>query len=185
MEDKAIVDLYWKRSERAIEETAQKYGAYCQTIARNIVGIEEDARECVNDTYLAAWNAMPTHRPASLCAFVGKLVRRISIDHWRKTSARKRGGSQTVLAWEDLKECVKDQSDVEDIVIRREAVAALNRFLDGLPQTEQQVFLSRYFYLDPVAQIAENFGFSEPKTAAMLRRTRFKLKQQMEKGGYL
>ncbi len=185
MDDKTIVDLYWQRSQRAVEETQRKYGAYCRTIARNILGLEEDAEECVNDTYLAAWNAMPNHRPDRLSAFLGKLTRRISVDRWRKGSARKRGGGETQLALEELGEVASDRAEAEKILIRREAVAALNRFLDGLPQTERQVFLQRYFYLDPVAEVAKHFGFTEAKTASMLRRTRLKLKEQMEKEGYL
>ncbi len=185
MDDKTIVDLYWQRSEQAISETDRKYGTYCRSIARNIVNAEEDAQECVNDTYLAAWNAMPTHRPSLLSAFLGKLARRISLDRWRRLSARKRGGGETTLALDELGEVASETAEAETILIRRETVAALNRFLDALPQTERQVFLSRYFYLDPVGEIAENFHFSQAKTASMLRRTRLKLKAQMEKEGYL
>ncbi len=185
MDDKTIVDLYWQRSEQAVEETQRKYGSYCHAIARNIVGLEEDAKECVNDTYLAAWNAMPSHRPSQLSAFLGKLTRRISIDRWRRAAARKRGGGQIELALEELGEVATDHAEAEKILIRREAVAALNRFLDNLPQTERQAFLQRYFYLDPVAEVAKHFGFTEAKTASMLRRTRLKLKEQMEKEGYL
>ncbi len=98
MEDARIVDLYWARSETAIEETSAKYGKYCYTIAHNILSNAEDADESVNDTYLDAWNSMPPHRPAILSTFLGKITRRISIDKWRSRSAEKRGGGEIILA---------------------------------------------------------------------------------------
>ena len=106
MEDNAIIDLYWARSENAISQTAVKYGGYCYAIAYHILESPEDSEESVNDTYLAAWNTMPPKRPNVLSAFLGKITRYISLDRWKRRSASKRGGGQTTLALEELEECV-------------------------------------------------------------------------------
>lgn len=185
MDDQTIVSLYWQRSEQAISETDRKYGGYCYSVAYNVLANKEDAEESVNDTYLAAWNSLPPQKPGILTAFLGRLTRNISIDRWRVLSAGKRGGGQMPLALEELGDCVSSGSDVEEIAIGREAVAAFNRFLDGLPKAERQVFLRRYWYLDSIRSIAESFGFKEAKVTTMLHRTRMKLKTQLEKEGYL
>ncbi len=185
MDDNAIIDLYWQRSEAAISETATKYGGYCYSIAYNVLANKEDAEESVSDTYMAAWNALPPQRPTFLATFLGKLTRNISIDRWRILSAHKRGGGQIVLALDELGECASPTPSAEQVRIRREAVAALNRFLDGLPKTERLVFLRRYWYLDPVADIAESFGFTQAKVTSMLHRTRLRLRERLQKEGYL
>ncbi len=185
LEDKQIVDLYWERCEQAIAETDKKYGRLCWSIAGNILDSREDCEESVNDTYLAAWNAMPPHRPALLMSFLAKLSRRIAIKRWRSIHACKRGGGQVPLALEELTQCASGAPDVEAAVVSREAYAALNRFLATLPEVERNVFLRRYFLLDTAAQIGENFGFTESKVNSMLHRTRVKLKTHLTKEGYL
>ncbi len=185
MDDKTIVDLYWQRSERAITETDAKYGKLCHSIAYNVLANKEDAEESVNDTYLAVWNALPPHRPSYLMAFLSKLARRISITRWYSLTAYKRGGGQVQLALEELAECESGTPSVEDIAIGKEAYAALNRFLEKLPETERKVFMRRYFLLDPVAEIAESFHFSQAKVTSMLHRTRLKLRKALTEEGYL
>ena len=185
MDDKAILDLYWSRSEKAISETDAKYGAYCFTIANNILNNREDSEESVNDTYMAAWNSMPPKRPAILSAFLGKMTRYISLDHWKKRSRLKRGGGEMDLCLEELGECVSGQESTEDKLIRRETIDALNRFLDTLSETERKIFLCRYWYLEPVKDIAERFGFTPNRTTVMLRRTRQKLNACLAKEGLL
>ncbi len=185
MEDSQIVQLYWARSEEAIAETDAKYGRYCQSIAWNILSSREDAQECVSDTYLTAWKAMPPKRPAILSTFLGKITRRLSIDRWRSRSAAKRGGGEIILALEELEECVPGMEDVQKELERKELARIFNRFLSTLPETERNVFLCRYWYLDPIGNIAENFGFSRSKVTSMLHRTRGKLKTSLEKEGYL
>jgi len=184
MEDQRIVALYWSRSETAIAETDRKYGSYLGSISYHILANREDARECVNDTYYDAWNAMPPHRPSVLPAFLGKITRRISIDRWRKQNAEKRGGGELVLALEELEECVSGTGSVEEEAERRELVRLFNDFLNTLPDAERRVFLCRYWYMDPVGSIARQFGFSRSKTASMLHRTRAKLRTVLEKEGY-
>lgn len=184
MEDPKIVDLYWQRDERAISETAVKYGPYLRSISYGILQNTEDAEECVSDTYRDAWDSMPPHRPAILSTFLGKITRRISIDLWRKRSAYKRGGGEIVLALDELEECVSGSESLEDEAMRQELRAKLNAFLKGLPKTERQVFLCRYWYLNSVSEIAAQFGYSESKVKSMLHRTRKKLRAELQKEGY-
>ena len=184
MEDRQIVDLYWDRKEKAIEESAARYGPYLYRIAFQILGIREDAEECVNDAWMDAWNAIPPHRPEILSTFLGKIVRRIALDRLRKRRAEKRGGGEAELVLEELEECVSGEKSVEDEILEREQAAAIRRFVERLPETERKVFVCRYWYLDSVASIAERFGFSESKVASMLLRIRKKLRKQLQKEGY-
>lgn len=185
MDDKQIIDLYWSRSETAISETAAKYGGYCYSIAYNVLTDREDAEESVNDTYLAAWNRLPPHRPAVLSTFLGKITRYISISRWRQRNACKRAGGEMPMALEELGECVSGGLDVESAYARKETIAAVNRFLSALPETERNIFLRRYWCLDAVGDIAGNFGFTPGKVSTMLHRTRKKLYAVLEKEGLL
>ena len=185
MEDKQIVDLYWAREESAIHETALKYGSYCYSIAYTILQDQQDAEESVNDTYMDAWNTMPPNRPSILSTFLGKITRRISIDHWRIRSAKKRGGDEVPLALDELEECVSGSHDVELQVQHNELIATIHRFLDALPDTERRIFLLRYWYLEPIQSIAKQYKFSQSKVTSMLHRVRVKLRKQLEKEGYV
>ena len=184
MEDENIVALYWNRSENAVTETAAKYGSYLNSISFNILSNREDAQECVNDTYHDAWNSMPPHRPSILSTFLGKITRRISIDRWRKLNAKKRGGDELTLALDELGDCVSGFGRVEDELQRRELIRLFNAFLNTLPDTERRVFLCRYWYMDSIGSISQQFGFSQSKVASMLHRTRAKLRVVLEKEGY-
>lgn len=184
MEDNRIVDLYWQRNERAINETAAKYGKYLHSISYHILSNDEDAEECVNDTYNDAWQSMPPHRPSILSTFLGKITRRISIDIWRKHSADRRGGGEMALALDELDECVSGNENVENEVERRGMQQKLNDFLLELPRLERQVFMCRYWYMDSISDIAKQFGYSESKIKSMLFRTRNKLRMMLEKEGY-
>lgn len=185
MDDNSILELYFERSEAAVSETAVKYGGYCYQIAYNILTSKEDAEESVNDTYLTAWNSIPPRRPSILAAFLGKVTRHLSIDRWRMTNAKKRGGGEFELALEELEGCVSGEETVEGEYNRRELRRSLNKFLGTLTETERNVFLCRYWYLDSVAQVAQMFGFSESKVKSMLFRIRGKLRKQLEQEGLL
>lgn len=184
MEDSAIVALYWQRSEQAIAESNTKYGAYCSHIAYGLLQNNEDTQECLSDTWLAAWNAMPPHRPSVLRLFFGKLTRRLSLQRLRYQGRLKRGGGETALALEELGECVPGGNDAQAAMESHELVRLLNRFLAGLPALQRQVFLARYWYGAAVKDIARQFGFSESKVKSMLHRTREKLRLTLEKEGY-
>lgn len=183
MDDRQIVNLYWRRSEKAIEETALAYGSYCYSIAYNVLNNGADAEECVNDTYLDAWNSIPPHRPSVLSTFLGKITRRISIDKWRKSNAEKRGGGQAAVVLDELEECIPDKSDVEQTVETQLLADVINSFVKELPNREQRVFICRYWYMDSVEAIAARFGFSESKVKSMLYRTRQKLRERLIKEG--
>ncbi len=185
MDDNAIMDLFWERSEDAIAETTARYGGYCFSIAYNILNNSEDSEESVNDTYLAAWNTMPPKRPHSLAAYLGKMTRYISLDRWKNRTAQKRGGGEVPLVLDELEECVSGEESVEREFLKKEFAQKINRFLGELPETERRVFLCRYWYMDSVKEIAERFGYSESKTASMLHRTRGKLQKMLKKEGFV
>lgn len=185
MEDNAIVDLYFLRSEAAIVETDRKYGKYCYTIANNILANREDSEESVSDTYMAAWKSIPPRRPGVLATYLGKITRRIAIDRWRARSAYKRGGGEMDLALEELEDCLTDKTTPEDAVFKKELGRSVNRFLDGLTATERTVFLLRYWYLHPIGEIGDKFSFSHSKVTSMLYRLRGKLQKQLAKEGLI
>ena len=184
MEDSAIVDLYWQRSDRAISETEKKYGGYCRRLAYSICGSEQDAEECVNDTWLSAWNAMPPERPRILSAFLGCLTRNAAIGRYREKHRRKRDGGETALAMDELSECLTDGANLEDEIQKRELSRLIGTFVAGLQETERIVFTARYYYLAPVSRIAAQMGFSESKVKSMLYRLRGRLRRELEKEGY-
>lgn len=183
MEDSQIISLYFRRDERAIEETAAKYGSYCYSIVHNILQNREDTEEAVSDTYLGAWAAIPPHKPAVLSTFLGKIARRTAIKRWQRSRARKRGGGELDLALEELSEFLPDHGTPESAVEQAELTGILNKFLGNLPKEERTVFVSRYWYLEPIADIATRFGFSQSKVKSMLARTRKKLYATLQREG--
>jgi len=183
MEDAQIVALYFARKESAIEETAKKYGKYCFSIAYNILMNRADAEETVNDTYLGAWRAIPPHQPQRLNTFLGKITRRQALMKWKAKTTQKRGGGEIMIALEELGECICNDNTPERVVELKELTTHVNIFLKTLPETEQQVFVSRYWYLYPVKTIASGYGFSESKVKSMLSRSRKKLKDYLQKEG--
>ena len=185
MDDRRIVELYWQRSESAVSETAAKYGDYCSCIAYNILYNREDAEECVNDTYLDAWNSMPPHRPLILSTFLGKITRRISLDCWRRKHAAKRGGGEMELVFDELEDCIADGGNTESAMEQQEMARIIGEFLDALPATERRIFLRRYWFMDSIAGIALDFDFTESKTASILHRIRQKLRSKLESEGYM
>ena len=133
MEDAEIVALYWDRNEAAIAASEDKYGAYCNTISYNITASLEDSEECVNETWLRAWNIIPPDRPLRLTAFFGKIVRNLSLDRLRRKNAMRRGGGNVCLALEELEECIPAEHDVEQQVLVGELAQLINEFLKKLP----------------------------------------------------
>lgn len=183
MTDNEILDLYWARDEQAISETDQKYGSYCRTIAWNILRSREDTEECVSDTWLKAWNAMPPKRPSILSSFLASITRNLSLDRYRAGQAKKRGG-QLERVWEELEGCADPQMELENQIALGELSRLLDRFLRQLSQRERLVFLRRYWYADPVAEIAHRCRMSEGAVKVSLHRTRNKLRKMLEQEGY-
>ena len=183
MDDAKIVDLYWSRSEQAISETETKYGRYCRTISYNILADTSDAEECVNDTWLKAWNSMPMHRPSLLAPYLGKLTRWLSLNRLRDQNSLKRGGGELPLVLDELAETLDSGIDTARELEIRELKRELRRLLGSLAKDERDVFISRYWYVASIAEIAEKSGFSESKVKTMLHRTRKKLLQQLKEEG--
>lgn len=185
MEDRQIVELYWAREHTAVEQTQRKYGSYLSKVAYNILASREDSEESVNDTYLAAWNAMPPHRPDSLCAFLSKLTRRISIDALRRRESQKRGGSEYTLSLSELSECLPGGQSTEQAAEAKLLAEAMEDFVAALPEKTRQVFLGRYYFLDSVREVARYCGLTEANAKVMLHRTRQALRRHLEQEGFL
>lgn len=184
MEDEQIVTLYWERDEQAISETEKKYDRYLLKIANNILNNQEDSRESVNDTYLAAWNSMPPHRPGVLSAYLAKLTRRISIDCFRYRTRNKRMASEYAVSLSELSDCVSGGNTTEEIVNAKALADAIGVYLRLQSKETQAAFLGRYYFLDPVKEIARYLGMSESKVKSLLYRTRLGLKEHLEKEGF-
>lgn len=184
MNDTEIVELYWNRKERAVEETAKKYGSYCYAIAYNILSNHEDSEESVNDTYIEAWNAIPPHRPLILSSFLGKITRRLAIDKWRSEHAQKRGGGELTDVLDELAECVAYEDSAERHLEKQMLSQAINDFLRTLSETERKIFVCRYFYMESVEAVCKRFGYSVSKVKSTLFRVREKLRIYLQKEGF-
>ena len=185
MNDAQIVEMYWDRNEQAIAITSEKYGTYCYSVAYGILHNEEDSKESVNDTYLSAWNSMPPHKPSILKTFLGKITRRISIDKWRNKNAARRGGGQITDTLDELAECIPDSNGIEKQLEEKALNETINSFIKSLPEKEQKIFICRYWYLDSIKSISEQFGFSQSKVTSMLFRTREKLRKILMEEGFI
>lgn len=183
MEDQKIIQLYWERSEQALSETAEKYGEYCFSISYGVLRNREDADECVSDTWLRAWNAMPPQRPAALQPFLAKITRNLSLDRYRRKKALFRGGGQVPLVLEELERAAPSAPSAEEAVGESELAAALERFLWNLEEEKRQVFLLRYWFFYSDGEIARQLGVTRGKVSSMLHRLRTALRQHLEKEG--
>ena len=184
MNDDAIVALYWQRDESAITVTQEKYNVYLMKIARNILNDTGDSEESVNDTYLAAWNSMPPQKPVVLSAYLGKITRRISISLFRKRNADKRKGGEFALSLDEMEEVLGDHMEPEKEIEAKLLGELLNQFLCSLKPDERRTFIGRYYYMDPLKEVAAYCGMSEGKVKTMLFRTRAKLKEYLIKEGF-
>ena len=184
MKDLDIVNLYWDRNEDAIHQTQMKYGAYLAKVSYNIISDFEDSKECVNDTYLAAWNSMPTNRPSNLATYLGKITRQISIDVFRKKHREKRYASEYAISLDELGDSFSDGTTPEQELDVKLLDEAINRFVCALPQLTQRAFVGRYYFFDSIKDIAAYCGMTESKVKILLFRTRQKLKLYLKKEGY-
>lgn len=184
MTDIEIVQIFFDRNPSAIDEIAKKYGAYCKTIAMNILGNNEDAEECINDTYLNIWNSIPPYRPNNLAAFLGKVTRNLSFNRFKQKKTLKRGGGEITLVLEELGDCVSGDSNIGQEFDRQELVNAINAFLDTLSEEKRNVFIKRYWYSDSVSEIAKIHVITEGKVSMLLGRTRKKLRLYLLERGF-
>lgn len=179
MEDKNIVELFWKRDEGAISATKEKYGKLFQKIAVNILGSDSDAEECVSDGLFRLWNEIPPSRPEKLGAFGARIVRNLSLDALRRENALRRGGGRTAECLEELDGVLHGtENDIEESVVLKDS---LNTFLGGLSADARQIFLKRYWYMQSISEIARETGFSESKIKMSLLRSRNALKTHLER----
>lgn len=184
MDDNSIIQMYWDRNDQAIRATSEKYGHYCKAIAKNILNNEEDAQECVNDTYLNAWNSMPSHWPEQLATFLGKITRNISFNKYKHNHAEKRGSGEIVLVLDELSDCVSDTDNVEQIIDRQELIKAINTFARSLSTEKRNIFVRRYWYADSVSGIAKDYGMLQGSVSKILERTRKQLKTYLLERGF-
>ena len=184
MEDEKIIELYFSRTENAIFETEKKFGKYLLKIANNILFDPEDSKECVNDTYLRAWDIIPPQKPEKLSLFLGKITRRLAIDIFRKKHTEKRGNSEYALSLSELDECIPDGFSAESEFEKKELLKSINGFLELLSDENRKIFICRYFYSDSIKEIASFFGTSESKIKSSLFRSRKALKEHLLKEGF-
>ena len=184
MKDQDIVNLYWDRNEDAIHQTQMKYGAYLSKVSYNILADFEDSKECVNDTYLAAWNSMPENRPNNLATYLGKITRQISIDVFRKRHREKRYASEFAISFDELGDSFTDGVTPEQQLNAKLLDEAINRFVSALPEMTQRAFVGRYYFFDSLKDIASYCGMKEGKVKILLVRTRQKLKDYLKKEGF-
>lgn len=182
MEDKDIIALYWARSEEAIQATTAKYGAYCGAIIRRVLGDGRDGEECLNDTWLGAWNAMPPRWPNCLAVFLGRIARNTALDRYSYNKAQRRCGDFEMVL-EELAECVGGNPAGEDFDLRRLG-EAISTYLGTVSPAARQVFLRRYWHCESIAEIAGATGFTQAKTRTMLYRTRKGLREYLIQEGY-
>lgn len=182
MDDSKIIELYYQRDQQAISETDSKYGPFCRAVAMNILSIREDAEECVNDTWHAAWNRMPPDLPQSLKAFLGRITRNLSISRFRANHAQKRYDGMEILLSE-LDDCVPDARGVEDAVDVNRLSELISRWLDGLSIGDCTLFVRRYWYGDAVKDLARKWNCPPNKMAQRMFNLRRELKTFLEKEG--
>lgn len=182
MEDNQIIDLYWQRDEQAIVETSKKHGAFCHSIAKNILSIDEDAEECVNDTYHQAWNTIPPQRPAKFRAWLGRVVRNIALNLWNKNHTQKRYSGMTELLSE-LEDCIPSSKTVEQEIEDKELTEIVDRWLHSIDREDQVLFVRRYWNGIALNELAKEQAVSPGKLSQRMYRLRISLKTALEKEG--
>lgn len=183
LQDEKIVELFWNREEAAIWESERQYGKYCYAIAFHVLRAREDSDECVNDTWLRAWNAIPPQRPKLLQAFLGRITRNLAFDRFRAWKTGKRGSGEILLVLEELEECVPAAQDTEETVEDWELERVLGRFLQSLPERDCGIFLERYWYSKSVREISRGYSLKESSIKSCLFRSREKLRVFLEEEG--
>lgn len=184
MTDSEIIDLFDLRDECAIKETQTAYGKYCEKIARNILGDEQEALECVNDTLLKAWENIPPERPQSFSAYLAAITRNNAILRYRRKTAEKRGKSSVPLILDDFAEMFPSGTSVERTAEHREIIAEINRYLGTLPEINRNVFVLRFFCFEEISDIADRMGMRKKAVSATLYRTKKQIKKHLIKEGY-
>lgn len=184
MTDSEIIELYNKRDERALKETQTAYGRYCEKIARNILGDEQEAQECVNETLLSAWENIPPEHPQILSAYLAAITRNNAILRYRREAANKRGKGSVPLVLEDFADLIPSGTNIERIAEQREIIAEINRFLGTLPELNRNVFVLRFFCFEEIPAIALRVGVGKKAVSATLYRTKKQIRKHLIEEGY-
>ncbi len=184
MNDLAIVDLYWERSETAIKETEIKYNKYLLKIANNILANFEDSNESVNDTYLKTWNSIPMNRPTELSTYLGRITRQTAIDIFRKRNRKKRKGSEYNLSLTEIEEYVCNTDTPDDEIDYKLLTELINSYLHMVPENSAILFIRRYYFLDSINEISESMHLTKSNVKTKLHRTREGLKEYLERAGF-
>ena len=184
MSDEQIVELYWRRDERAIRETDRKYQHFLLTVAHNILRDAQDCEECLNDTYLEAWNAIPPTRPKVLQAFLATIMRRTAIDCYKRKKRQKRIDSELTVALSEVEEFWADGSDPAAELDAHELGRVISEFIRALPKRRMYIFMSRYYTARPIGEIARLLGCSESTVNKEIAAIKRDLKEKLEKEGY-
>lgn len=182
MDDEQIIDLYFSRSEDALKETESKYGGICMRIARNILGNELDAEECLNDTYMALWNRIPPERPKKFLAFIMRIVKNLSLNRSDYNNAGKRK-PEAELSISELGDCISDSSNTESHYDEKELREIINDFLREQTPEKRVIFIRRYWFYDQISDIAKMSGLSENNIKVTLMRLRNKLREYLSERG--
>lgn len=184
MSDEQIVELYWQRDEQAIRETDRKYQHFLLTVAHNILRDAQDCEECLNDTYLGAWNAIPPARPKVLQAFLATIMRRTAIDRYKAGKRQKRIDSELTVALSEVEEFLADGSDPAAELDAHELGRVISEFIRALPKRRMYIFMSRYYTARPIGEIARLLGCSESTVNKEIAAIKRDLKEKLEKEGY-
>ena len=182
--DEQIVALYFAREETAIGETGRKYGNYLLTIAKNILMSSEDSEECVNDTYLKAWNAMPPTQPRNLRAFLAKITRHTAFDRYDEANRLKRIPAEQMVSLSDFEGLIPDTVSLEEELEVRALGQVISAYLDVLSDRRLYIFLHRFFYVMPIANIAGKLGCSQSSVHKALAAMKQELRQKLQQEGY-
>ena len=184
MDDSAIIERFWERDEAALSAVSEKYGKYCSTIARNIIGNEQSVEEVVQDTLLKLWETIPPNRPQKLQAFIGKVARNISLDAVKAELRQKRGGGEIVLVLDELNDVSSGADDVERTAENRETLKAINDFLWSISEKKRKILVLRFWHCCSISDISQIIGISEMSVSNILKRERKKLMEYLNKRGF-
>lgn len=184
MDDEKIIMLFEIRNEDAISETDKKYGAYCTAVAKNILSNDEEASECINDTYLSLWNSIPPQKPKNLRAYTAKICRNTALNMLRAKNTEKRGGGEFNAVLEEISDFVSGSENPEKTFEEREMIGEINLFLKNLTKEKRSIFILRYWYFESLSDIANRTGKTENSIRNTLFRIREKLKKHLEERGF-
>lgn len=185
MEDSEIIALYYERNEDALRHTAERYGSYCRHLSFQILRNHADAEECVNDTWVRTWNSIPPARPVSLRAYLAKITRNLSFDRYESIHAKKRGNGETAVILDELAECIPSDASVEEEVHLHQLTDVITRFLSARTETERVLFVRRYFFNEPLKEIASRTGITRGNIKTILYRMRQDLRNVLKQEDYI